>query len=154
MEIFVKNMYNVDRKITVKVDPSDTIYVVKAKIYEQLCLLFGGELLEDGCTLADYDIQDGSTLRLDLRRMRKRMLIRVKTLTGKIVPLVVHSTDTIHDVKSKIWAEEGIPVEQQRLNYGGELMENSHTLENCNILEESTLHLILRLGGRCSQCAA
>lgn len=66
MEISVKNLTG--QTITIKADPSDTIYVVKAKIQDQQCLVFGGEELEDGRTLAHYDVRDKSTLHLDLRR--------------------------------------------------------------------------------------
>ena len=77
MEIFVKTLAG--KTITIKVDPSDTIYVVKAKIQDQQRLVFNGGQLEDERTLADYDIQDESTLTLDLPIQRRRMLIRVKT---------------------------------------------------------------------------
>lgn len=77
MEIFVKTLAG--KTITIKVDPSDTIYVVTAKIQDQQRLVFNGGQLEDERTLADYDIQDESTLTLDLPIQRRRMLIRVKT---------------------------------------------------------------------------
>lgn len=77
MEILVKT-------ITIKVDPSDTIDVVKTKVQDQQRLVFNGEQLEDERTLADYDIQDESTLTLDLPIQRRRVLIRVET------PLQIH----------------------------------------------------------------
>ncbi|KAM0837680.1 hypothetical protein ACQ4PT_061475 [Festuca glaucescens] len=70
MKIFVKTLAG--KTIIVKVDPSDTINVVKAKIQDQERLLFGGEELDDRCTLADYGIQDESSLDLDLRRPMRR----------------------------------------------------------------------------------
>ncbi|KAM3346236.1 hypothetical protein ACQJBY_020665 [Aegilops geniculata] len=146
MQILVETLAG--ETISLKVDPSDTIYIVKAKIKDKQRLTFKGEQLDDGRTLADYGVRDGSTLGLHLHPLHEKMQIHVvESLTGRVMNLAVTTSDTVDNVKAKIHKWHGFPKDQQCLIFANRQLdddeEEGRTLADLNIRNDATLLLVL-----------
>ena len=112
-------------------------------------------------TFADLDASEGSkqetsdqkttreepVLNKDTKRSSasEGMEIFVKMLTGKITKMGVEQSDLIQDVKEKLYHQEGIPTDQQRLMFSGRELMDGNSLKDCNIQNKSMIFLVLRL---------
>ncbi|XP_037437462.1 uncharacterized protein LOC119304385 [Triticum dicoccoides] len=158
MQIFVKINCSIFRKnrkthclktITLEVMRSNTIYDVKEKIQDkdgipavQQTLMFGSELLVDSCSLEDYNIEEESTLTLDLVPQGMHIFIRARS--GKIMTIGVEGEDSLYSVKAKFFDETGIPPGRQRLFFAGKQLEDGRTLSDYDVQNESTFHVAFR----------
>lgn len=62
---------------------------------------------------------------------------------GGTITLNVESTDTVNDVKVKIYEKDGTRPIQQRLIFCGKQMEDDRTLADYNIENGRTLDVVL-----------
>ena len=117
-------------------------------------LFFQGIELEDGSTLIQCGLSDGSTVDCSSSRSMAatnsngsagEIHLFVKTLAGKTVTVVIQPTDTILDVKQKIMEKEGVMVAHQCLICAGKQLENTRSIQDCGIQHQSVLHLVLRV---------
>ena len=69
------------------------------------------------------------------------MQIFVEWWSGKTIKLEVAACYTIDTVKAKILAQEGTPLDEQRLIWFGETLEGGCTLAEHHIKDQSTLHM-------------
>ena len=107
---------------------------------------------DEACCLHDIGVEgphlDGVRVRTSRRRLSTQMIhVFVRTLTGTTTTMQCSAYQTVDDVNEFILEREGIPIEQQRLLFGGMQLESGRTLFEYNILNESLLHLVLRLRG-------
>jgi ubiquitin C len=77
--------------------------------------------------------------------VHKGMQIFVKTLDGKSITLDVDPLHSIASLKTKIEHEKDIPTDRQCLIFGGSQLEDIRTLDDYNIQNESSLHLVIHV---------
>jgi hypothetical protein len=150
IELYIKTLTGSD--FTVFVDPIYTIENLKDLIRDkeripisQQRLIYHAQLLEDGRTLEDYNIQNGSSIHLVLRlRGGGYGSIIINTWSGKIIHVSLdESTLKICHIKDKIQELEKIPKENQILLLKGNQLADEKTLDHYKIREESKIHLVL-----------
>ena len=109
-------------------------------------LIYIGKQMEDMKSLSDYSVQNKAILYVLEELSREGRPIFVKTPTLKAIRLLYNPSTTVENIKDRLQSLLGIPTDQQQLIFAGEQLENGHTLDDYNICEKFTLHLVMKEG--------
>ncbi|XP_003561099.2 ubiquitin-like [Brachypodium distachyon] len=102
---------------------------------------------DDGRSLEEHGVKEESTLHL---AVTWPIDIFVRGPRGAVLYLRdLELSDTVWTVKEKISDKDGVPPALLRVVYGGKQLEDGSTLADCNVRNHTTVHAVLRLGGRC-----
>ena len=172
-QIFINSCDN--KLISIEVQPSDTIKCIKSVIadkndmnIETFYLSYSGKLLANDKTVEDYGISNNNIINLHMSIIgggggnetegtegasgsngsngpNGSRQIFIKTLQGKTLTLEVKPEDSIGAIKQRIFEKEGIPVDQQRLVFNGKQLEDAQSVNDYNMVDGVSVHLVLRL---------
>ena len=71
----------------------------------------------------------------------------IKTLTGETIDIQVAPNDSIKKIKEEIDKKKNILPRKQKLMFNGKELNDNGTINEYNIENNSTIHLIIRLTG-------
>ncbi|WP_257292098.1 ubiquitin-like protein [Endozoicomonas sp. ONNA1] len=99
--------------------------------------------------IGNYDFSDEVSERLRDLNATDKIYIFCRFINGNIITLYVSPHVRLEYLKELIHDKEGTPPDQMRLVFGGNELEGetNKTLSDYKILNESTIHLVLRFSG-------
>ncbi|QNK60334.1 leucine-rich repeat protein [Paenibacillus sp. PAMC21692] len=82
--------------------------------------------------------------RIGINNIDKSLLIiQVQIGDGETITLHAYGSDSIQQLKQKIHDTAGIATEKQKISFGGNVLEDGRTLADYNILNQTTLQLVV-----------
>lgn len=73
--------------------------------------------------------------------------LRVETISGDVIQLVVSKHETVLKLKNRIFKKQGIPVAEQNLMFLEEELKDFRTLDEYNIIDSCTIKLSIGMKG-------
>jgi ubiquitin C len=135
--------------IELSVYRNESIRTVKRAIEEkegihpdQQHLMYAGNQLRDHRTLDFYNVPQNGTLYLLDFSADGRLQLCVKISSGTKFWTEAHPQEMIYDIKTRIWHQEGIPTDQQRLIFRGRELEDVCAVKDYGLKDNAILHLI------------
>ena len=149
-----------DETIRFQVMSNDTAEDLKNKIQNKMAIppeeqshIFAGKVLLQGRTLSDDNIQNNYTLLLVTKlgqpitrsvqletEASGKIKIICYTHVGRKISFEVEMSETIRDLKERLYAATTIPVDYQALIHNCRRLKDEKTLFDYNIKGEDTIH--------------
>ncbi|ROT80403.1 putative polyubiquitin isoform X2 [Penaeus vannamei] len=152
MVLFVKAVTG--KTMTVEVTPQDTVALLKAEMeqkaglpVDQQRIIFGAMELENGRTLASYNIRNNDLLQQQIRLRgggRAMFFLNVVMPSADVIQPVVNGDTAVSEVK-KLLEEENPSLKgrKYRLMVAQQAMSSSKTLRDYGITSEAVVRLDL-----------
>jgi ubiquitin-large subunit ribosomal protein L40e len=125
--------------VTSQSDPADAVQTIKTHFLDNAQkIVFGGDVQKT------------------IPRDDGKIQLFFKTLTNRTRVIRAKPDATILELKQSFFDSDGVPVDAQRLIWGGKELEDDRTLQDYNIQQEATIYPVLRLrggggGGNCNK---
>ena len=115
---------------------------------DDIDLLYKGDYLENDQTLDYYEIQDRDTICMT-NQQNVTISLNINRLTGRTTRVDnLKSSETIKNLKTKIFAISNEPVDMQCLVHDGKRLDNDKTLGDYKIKNNDTLSLAINVASR------
>lgn len=129
--------------VPINIEPDQTLSDIKKTIakmmkidFKLLCIMLGGDELENKSTILDCGIDHEDELRVEIFE------IKIMHWSGEIFPLgSLGPNNTTHDVKKNIFESKSIPIEQQVLSLKGQVLNDVLRLKDQGVEHRAVLIL-------------
>ncbi|KAM3146627.1 hypothetical protein pb186bvf_001157 [Paramecium bursaria] len=121
----------------------DIIYHKKQIPQNMQRLQFMGQRLKIQNTLNDHKINKQETIQMIIEMSGGGWHMFVKTLLGKTLTIEIEASDTLYQIKEKIYDNCGVEMQSQRLIFQGKQLEDDNrTAGDYNLQKSATLFLV------------
>jgi ubiquitin C len=149
IRVRLRTATGVTAPVEVSIDNNVSVLQNLAHIHSRIpphlqSLRYDGTPMDNHKRIGYYSIPNNAIIDIELRDYE--LMVFIKTLTGQTITVRVTPRDTVGDVKQKIFEQEGIPVDRQRMIFVGEQLNDNHRLLDYRIEHESAVHLVFRSG--------